>query len=253
MNVLLLTDYSNNACVAHKYVFNLLKGQQVNYSLVNAYNIEQTNQLLKKQNSLQKNVQQLSSFLESLSTLSCIEEKGNLLDVVRKLILQLDINLVVMGAQGQSTNKRVSLGKNTNEIATKVKCPVLVVPEHTPIKTPIKINFPIDYKDRIHTNCISKIQDLPNWENMQITIQEVNSSDENSSQRQSHEILTDTLQMVKPKFKSTLIIDYAQLTENSDMVFVAAKNLKICNAIFNQLNQDNSQQISPKPLLVLHA
>lgn len=257
MNVLLLTDYSNNACVAHKYVFNLLKNQQVNYFLVNANHDNTLSQpnasLLNRSDRLERNFEQLGQFLPASSTLSRIEEKGNLLDVVRKLIHQLDINLVVMGAQGQSTNKQAGLGKNTNEISTKVKCPVLVIPERTLIKTPVKINFPIDYKDQIHTNCISKIQDLPNWKKMQITVQEINSSEVITSQNPSQEILSDTLQLVKPKFQSSLIVDYAALTKNSDMVFLAAKNLTICNAIFDQLNHVNNQEIKPIPLLILHA
>ena len=258
MNVLLLTDFSNNACVAHKYVFNLLKNQRVNYYLVHALNFEQfnnnqPNKSFAYSENLEHNFNQLNNFTPPSSTLSRVEETGNLLDVVRTLIHQLDVQLVVMGAKGQSTQTKINLGKNTYEISTKVKCPVLIVPENTKIKTPIKVNFPIDYNDRIHTNCISKIQNLPNWENMKIAIQEINTSEVDAVNQNSYEVLTDTLQLVQPTFIPTFLVDLAQLSQNSDIIFLAAKNLKICESIFNQMSQGNGIEIKPTPLLVLHA
>ena len=259
MKVLLLTDFSNHACEAHKYAFNLLKPQQANYFLVHA----ETSQQTKNTNKTTKNLLisdkfenaylQLSNFLPKGNTLSRLVNEGNLLDVVRNHIDLLDIDLVVMGAKGTSATSDKSIGKNTYEIATKVKCPVLIVPENTKNNPPKRVVFPVDYKDQLQTKCISKIQSLPNWTQMEITIHELNATSPGAFQQESSQVLTENLKIVKPKFIQIDEINFANLTKESDLIFLAAKNLGVCNTVFKQLNYSVNGSVKPVPMLILHA
>ncbi|MFO7701546.1 MAG: universal stress protein [Psychroflexus maritimus] len=259
MKVLLLTDFSNYACEAHKYAFNLLQPQQASYFLVHAETSQQTENTNKIASDLlisdkfDNAYQQLTNFLPKGNTLSRLERKGNLLDVVRTNIDLLEIDLVVMGAKGTSATSDKSIGKNTYEIATKVKCPVLIVPENTKKNPPSRVNFPVDYKDKLHSKCISKIQSLPNWAEMNITIHELNATSNGAFQQESSQVLTENLKMVKPKFIQIDEINFAKLTKEADLIFLAAKNLGVCSTVFKQLNYSVNGSVKPIPMLILHA
>ncbi|MEM7187420.1 MAG: universal stress protein [Bacteroidota bacterium] len=72
---------------------------------------------------------------------------------MRRAIAEHQIDLIVMGTKGASGLKEATIGSRTGEVITRVKCPVLVVPEHAEYKGVKQIVFPTDfncfYKSRI--------------------------------------------------------------------------------------------------------
>jgi len=258
MNILLLTDFSNHACEAHKYAINLLSDKQVSYFLVNTMPVASTvntihDKNISPTNQLNQMYDELVNFLSPNQTLSRVETEGNLLDVVRKQISLLDVDMVVMGAKGSDDIPHKSIGKNTYEIATKVKCPVLIVPENTPMLPPKKVIFPVDYNDRLHDQCISKIHSLPHWEKMKLVVHELNSVPNSAYQLQSSEVLNDHLKTIHTEYKQVNHLDYQVISHESDLMLLAAKNLGVCSSIFKQLNHEDNTTLKPIPMLILHA
>jgi nucleotide-binding universal stress UspA family protein len=55
--------------------------------------------------------------------------QGNLTSTLKKIIIERQPKLVVMGTKGASGLKRIIIGSNTVNVLSKIKTPVLVIPE----------------------------------------------------------------------------------------------------------------------------
>lgn len=77
---------------------------------------------------------------------------GTLLDEVNRLVESEDADLIVMGTQGKTADRKITYGSNTLQIIKYVKCPVLGIPLEFKYKRPDKILFPselmIPFKNR---------------------------------------------------------------------------------------------------------
>lgn len=74
-----------------------------------------------------------------------LQEYGNFIDIIRKVVDTKKIDLIVMGTKGASGIKASIVGSNTGDVITKVSCNVLVIPENAVKKIPERIAFPTDY------------------------------------------------------------------------------------------------------------
>jgi len=72
---------------------------------------------------------------------------------IKSAVEELNIDLIVMGTKGASGLKEVTIGSHTGAVITRVKCPVLVIPERAIFENPKNIVLPTDfnmiYKQRI--------------------------------------------------------------------------------------------------------
>jgi hypothetical protein len=66
-------------------------------------------------------------------------------DSIKKQVKEKKIDLIVMGTKGASGLKEMTMGSNTGDVMTKVKCPLLAVPENTTYHRPKEIAFPTSY------------------------------------------------------------------------------------------------------------
>ncbi len=77
---------------------------------------------------------------------------GTLLDEVNSLVESENADLIVMGTQGKSANRKITYGSNTLQIIKYVKCPVLGIPLGYHFERPERILFPselmISFKNR---------------------------------------------------------------------------------------------------------
>lgn len=68
--------------------------------------------------------------------------KGMLPDEINDLVDQLDADVVVMGTRGETNDRSSTFGSNTMQVFRYVKCPVLAVPENYRYTSPKHILFP---------------------------------------------------------------------------------------------------------------
>ncbi|MGM0635214.1 MAG: universal stress protein [Bacteroidota bacterium] len=262
MNILLLTDFSKNAKNAHSYALEFFKGAQVHFNLMHVKKSCQKTKCSGScktliQSRLEKEAASLrQEFPATNFTFQTTLLEGNLMENVREKVNQKQADFVVMGALGKSSSVRKNLGGNTFEIAIKVKCPVLIVFEKTRYKPLRKVAFPVDYTDKLHTNCFRKIKSLPNIDDLQINLFEIKHNNPMLKlQEESKTVLYDALSEIE---KNTQKIDRFKLQEvdsygSFDLVLLAAKNLAICNGIFAEMT---AMDLTKKPipsLLILHA
>lgn len=153
-NILIPTDFSDNAKKAMVYAVNLF-GTDSKYTLVNGYQVPHSgaNMLISIADILEKDSLQLLNETRDKLIEEYPELKGNL-DVrtvlgmpsvaVKKLINTGDFDLIVMGTKGASGLKEVFIGSVASNILSEVELPVLAVPEDAPVGKPSNILFAAD-------------------------------------------------------------------------------------------------------------
>lgn len=162
-NILLPTDFSENAYNAMEYAIQLFKDDDCTFYLLNtftpiAYNIgtlgdghstmvteEITRQnsetgLSEIENKLKEKYDNPKHTFKRLSSFNLLINE--IIDVVK----EKSIDLIVMGTKGATGAKEVFLGTNTMYTIKNVTCPVIAVPENFVFGELKEILFPTDFK-----------------------------------------------------------------------------------------------------------
>ncbi len=163
-NILVATDFSNNAYSALFYATKLLESKKCTFYILNTYS-----ELTPLKGELlpgfggKKVLQQLEAEskerLAQIShkivldnenpqhTFETISKKGELVKVINKKLEELDIDLVVMGNKGLTDTADIFFGSNTIQTVKHItKCPVLGIPGEMGFKPPKEIAFVTDFK-----------------------------------------------------------------------------------------------------------
>ena len=176
-NILIPTDFSDNAWHAISYALMLFKDEECTFYLLHTYSpafYRMDYVMGGPEFSAIPDVGVDISLAGLEKTLADIREQfpnpkhhfelvssfNTLTDEVREISENKDIGLIVMGTQGASGAKEVFLGTNTVFVIRKAKVPVLAVPENArfhPIRTML---FPSDYLSPYIREELAPILDL---------------------------------------------------------------------------------------------
>ncbi|GGG43127.1 universal stress protein UspA [Croceivirga lutea] len=160
--VLIPTDFSTNARHAIDYALLLHKNEPTIFYFLHAYadkvystlksdgngNIVTQKKVIKQHTELKLNklVTEIKSKTNNPKhTYEAVLAFESLVDVVNDFVKQIDVDLIIMGTQGQTSNKKITFGSNTVQVFKYVQCPVLAVPEDYIFEQPKKVLFPTDY------------------------------------------------------------------------------------------------------------
>lgn len=167
-NILLPTDFSDNAWNATRYAIELFKDEECIFHLLNTYTpaiassrfmaasvdgglLEKGAQLSSKNgllNFMERINQQFDNTKHHFTSISSF---SFLTDEIKETIEEHGIDLVVMGTKGASGIEEVFMGSNTVRIIKSIKnCPVLAVPQNFEFVTPTEIAFATDF-NRFYT------------------------------------------------------------------------------------------------------
>lgn len=257
----MLTDFSSNASHSHRYASALYSDENVNSFLLHVKKPCLNSKKCSGKCKLglyQKLVEQAKQLTntENQKVPKAILTEGSFIEEVRSAVIKHNIDVLVIGAKGKSTDSQEAIGSNTHAIATKVKCPVLIVFENSPISIPQSVLFPVNYTDALYPVCLNKLETLPNWEKLSINILELKPL--TTAQHillSSKQILEDSLKKHSIEFINSATID-TQLTQEAaqyNMMVYAAKNLSVGNQIFSELKKNKEASSFQTPLFVLHA
>jgi nucleotide-binding universal stress UspA family protein len=174
-NILIPTDFSENAWNAVKYAIELYKNEQCNFYLLNTYtpNIATSRFMASAvneerytvENSSKKGLINLLNRIEKeypdpahIHNFKTISSFSFLVDEVKELVNDYNIHIVILGTKGASGLAEVFMGSNAVRIIKAVKkCPVLAIPECFKYETPKEIAFATDF-NRFYT--VSELQPL---------------------------------------------------------------------------------------------
>lgn len=141
-NILVPTDFSDNARAATRYALALAERLGYHVHIVHVYAVfrsafqNQETHKTDEQRAASEATAAMEAFIESLGaladavSLSTSLQPGNLADAVLEHTRANPDVLVVMGTHGATGSRLGLLGTNTYDIAKAVKTPLLVVPAH---------------------------------------------------------------------------------------------------------------------------
>ncbi|MEM8998949.1 MAG: universal stress protein [Bacteroidota bacterium] len=161
--ILIPTDFSENAWNAISYAVQLFQYDSCTFHLLNTYapivvNSHATrdtsdefriNDVVRttSENRLQKTVTAIKSqFGNERHGFKIISSFNPLVDEIKNVVDAYGIELMVMGTKGASDMEDVFMGSNTVHIIKSIKkCPVLAIPRHFSFATPSEIAFATDF------------------------------------------------------------------------------------------------------------
>lgn len=159
-NILLPTDFSENAKNAIPYAIDLIKKNNAKLSLLHVYNIPlmaPTDIFTTSDNimtySITEDVRKLSSDKlkkiinnNQLSRIKhrCFIREGDVQNKIIKIIKKEAIDLIVMGTKGESAKRDLFMGSITKAIIQHATCPILAIPEKATFNTISKIVYATD-------------------------------------------------------------------------------------------------------------
>ncbi|MGB5498978.1 MAG: universal stress protein [Maribacter sp.] len=277
MQILVPTDFSKNAWNALKYGLDLYSGVNCTFYLLHVNPIptysgaatsvrasskmaqaailketkESLDYLLLRIDNLPKNTKH--SFIT-------IALHDFFVDSIKREVETKNIDLIIMGTKGSSGLKKVTMGSNTGDVITKVKCPLLAVPENAVFKRPKEIAFPTDYFLRYNLKVLDTLIEMATLNNAALRVLHVFKKGEvlSDEQQKNKDFLNDYLQEVEHSFHSLTGTDLEtalqSFTESrdSDMIAMVGKNLNFFQRILFRPKIEQISYYTDIPFLVLH-
>lgn len=169
-NILVATDFSNNAYCALFYASKLLASQSCTFYILNTYSeltissgktlpVLGVKKYLKQ---LELESQEKITHIKHkivldnenpLHTFKTISLKGDLIDIIEQKVQELNIDLITMGNKGLTDTADIFFGSNTIKVADNLKeCPLLAIPGEMDFHPPQEIAFVTD----LRKNCDQK-------------------------------------------------------------------------------------------------
>ncbi len=186
-NILLPTDFSDNAWNAIKYAVQLYKDEECHFILLNTYTpiIYQVEHLQASSPQLQvlEIVKETSKrkLKELIQTIQKIFNNSNHtfthISAFNTLTAEIDelfeghvMDMIVMGTKGASGVKEVLFGSNTVHVLKNTKCPVIAIPSGFSFEAPREILFPTDYEIDYQKKHLQSILDISAMYNTRVNI-----------------------------------------------------------------------------------
>ncbi|WP_420602912.1 universal stress protein [Flagellimonas sp.] len=166
--ILIPTDFSENAWNAIDYAMQLFRNKKCTFYLLNTYTpVIPSSRFMAKmidgvrivdavrnssEEGLQKTVARIKSkYGNTKHDFETFSSFNLLVEEVKDLVDQHNIELVITGTKGASGIDEVFMGSNTVRIIKNIKkCPVLAIPQHFDFITPTEIAFATDF-NRFYT------------------------------------------------------------------------------------------------------
>lgn len=163
-NILVATDFSNEAYAALFYATQILASEPCIFHIINSYDdlsssTEKQIALFIGKNELKlmriASEEQLTETVHriirdtgnKLHKFKSISKKGRISDVISQTVVALHIDLIVMGNKGKTGVKELFMGGNTLKVANTIDyCPILAIPKEIAYSQHQEIVFVTDFK-----------------------------------------------------------------------------------------------------------
>ncbi|MFK7812983.1 MAG: universal stress protein [Maribacter sp.] len=276
-NILILTDFSENAWNALKYAQQLFKTTKCNFYLLHVSDfldypistteedvITETEEVLpsKKQlNGLLKKTEK--TFSNKNHNYFGIHEHGFFLEVIKKNIAEKKIELIIMGTKGITGMRKHIIGSNAGDVITKVKCNTLIIPKGVVFLVPQEVAFPTDYNIFYSHKILEAVTEMLRLSKGDIRVMNVSKVETHLSevQEKNQEYLFDYLNETFPKKNSFHTITNKSVnaaiqcfveSRDIDMIMMVAKNLNFLQQILFDSLVEKISFHTKVPFFVIH-
>ena len=278
MNVLLPTDFSENAWNAIRYAIDFFEFKDCNFYILHINRIEgmvagvdsymptaevieelYTKPTKKKLRQLLKDINE-NYKPNNKHRFYTLADNYFFIESIRKHVQEKKIDLIVMGTKGASGLKEYIIGSNTGDVITKVKCTTLVVPEYAKYKALKEMAFPSDFNLSYDINILKPLTDILSDTKSNLRIIHIQNKvvTLNSEQHNNKELLHDYFEEFRPSFHfltNKKVEDAIQCFVESrdiDMIVMVAKNLNYFQNILFHTKVEKITYHTDIPFLVIH-
>jgi nucleotide-binding universal stress UspA family protein len=274
-NILVPTDFSENAIRALKYAQVLFSAEECNFyilyvgTLLDTKNDAETMQYAngdsdntkKKLADLVKETRQHS--LEANHFFFPLHDYGFLIPTIKKHLGEQNIDLIVMGTKGASGIQEKVVGTNTGDVITKVQCNTLVVPMQVELSKPREIAFPTDLNIFYSLKMLRPMIEMVHRGKSQFRIMHaLQAGDQLTEEQKSNkEYLLDFMKETFPESHSFHTITNNKVksaiqcfveSREIDMMFMVAKNLNFIQQILFDSMVEQISFHTKIPFYVIH-
>lgn len=175
-NILLPTDFSENARNAINYALKFFKNELCTFYILH---VEKASSFIMDDlmvapantsihNAVTKETKKkLKSLIEELKELTSdqnysffpLTDYDVFTDAIQQVVDSKDIHLIIMGTNGATGAKEVIFGSNTLNVIHKVDCPIITVPKGYLFVKPKTVLYTIDYNNHFTTKGIQPLMD----------------------------------------------------------------------------------------------
>ena len=277
-NILLLTDFSENSWNAISYGLHFLKDYNCNFYVLHVNKI--TNLIDEEiqytpnldviedvyikpaKRELQRVLKRISKVFPSNKKhkFYTIVDTNFFIESIRTQVEEKKIDLIVMGTKGASGLKEYTIGSNTGDVITKVKCKTLIIPENARYKDIQEIAFPTDFILSYNMQTLVPVLDILDRTNASLRITHITKENEqlNANQQANKELLEDFFDNYEHSYhfltntKVEAAIQSFTKTSNIDLMVMVAKNLNYFQQILFHSKVEKISYHTHIPFLVLH-
>lgn len=169
-NILIPTDFSETAINATNYAMEIAKLTKAKVILFHVFHIPMVHvdlpMTLTTFDDLEKSTMNiLRSYEKDLIsrhgkgvTIERIIKPGFVVDEVRDIIGEKEIDLIVMGITGEGKFAEVIIGSNATEVIKNVNCPTLIIPQNARFKRIENIAFACDYEEISESKALGQLK-----------------------------------------------------------------------------------------------
>lgn len=208
-NILVATDFSNNAYSALHYATQLLALRPCTFYILNVYDKltpihGKKSKLFVAKNQLEALQKESKEGLEATAhkivldtdnkkhLFKTISKKGKLPEIVAKMIEEKEIDLVVMGNKGLTETADIFFGSNTIKTVNHInKCPVLAIPGEADFKKPKIIAFVTDLKRDCTKDSIAPLLFVASLSKASVNVMHMTEEKVLNQQQESHRKLLE--------------------------------------------------------------
>tara|TARA_R110002049_G_scaffold292023_4_gene476216 strand:- start:699 stop:1541 length:843 start_codon:yes stop_codon:yes gene_type:complete len=276
-NILLPTDFSENAYNAISYALSLFKNEKTNFYILNTYIPAITHSRFMaataKTEVVEKCAQTVSKkgLKDTLHYIALHHKNPNhtyktissfnlLIHEVVDIIKNENIDFVVSGTKGITNFSRVFIGANTMHIINAIKeCPVLAIPNNSSFYKPKQLVLATDLKRSLSIEALNTLLFITDLYNCTLHILHLKTSDMLDEFQQSNvTILQHCLD--KTPLKLHFLPSYSSKSEiissfikdySIDMLLLIYNNRSYLEDLLQELIQEKTAYHTKIPLLVL--
>jgi len=209
-NILVPTDFSNNAYDALFYATRLLKNKECTFYLLNTFEVRtpiftsrvypnRGRDLYEKNSAhslckLKELVHSIQRDTEGFKhQFEIISVSKPLIITIEKTILSKNIDLVVMGTKGATSQKDIFMGSNTVKVIDAINsCPVLAIPENVDVYPIYNIAFATDFSHKFQTHSLNALNAFCDLNEVILKIIFVSNQSDLTNQQQENKAVLET-------------------------------------------------------------
>ncbi len=274
-NILLLTDFSNNAQNAIDYAMEFFKGDTYHFFLLNVHKVSKyttgdlmTSATTSVYDSIIKSPKAaLVDITEKLDknytnedySFESICDYDSFVSAVNQTVNLRNIDLIVMGTNGATGAKEIIFGSNTINVIRNVDCPVLVIPQDYTFVKPTNILFTTEYDELFIKKTLNPLVHIISKHKAELNILTLEKGDTiTDSTKNKKDEITAFFKDIKHSFYSIVNVPadvaidcFVQLKPVSLIAKVISKK-SFLNRLLSGSTTDEITYNSRVPLLIMH-